>query len=36
MKTIWLASKSPRRAELLASIGVPFDVLHFNDDAGTH
>ena len=36
MKTIWLASKSPRRAELLASMGVPFDVLQFKDDAGTH
>lgn len=36
MKTIWLASKSPRRAELLASMGVPFDVLQFKDDAGAH
>ena len=34
MKTIWLASKSPRRAELLASMGVPFDVLQFKDDGG--
>ncbi len=36
MKTIWLASKSPRRAELLASMGVPFDVLQFKDDAGAY
>ena len=36
MQTIWLASKSPRRAELLASMGVPFDVLQFKDDAGAH
>lgn len=34
MKTIWLASKSPRRAELLASMGVPFEVLQFKDDGG--
>jgi len=34
MKKIWLASQSPRRAELLASMGVPFDVLQFKDDAG--
>lgn len=34
MKTIWLASKSPRRAELLGSMGVPFEVLQFKDDGG--
>ena len=34
MKKIWLASQSPRRAELLASMGVPFDVLQFKDDTG--
>ena len=34
MQTIWLASKSPRRAELLAGMGVPFEVLQFTDDAG--
>jgi septum formation protein len=36
MQTIWLASKSPRRAELLTGMGVPFQVLQFTDDAGTH
>lgn len=35
MQTIWLASKSPRRAELLEGMGVPFEVLQFTDDAGT-
>ena len=35
MQTIWLASKSPRRAELLTGMGVPFEVLQFTDDAGT-
>lgn len=34
MPTIWLASKSPRRAELLQGMGVPFEVLQFTDDAG--
>lgn len=34
MQTIWLASKSPRRAELLEGMGVPFEVLQFTDDAG--
>ncbi len=34
MQTIWLASKSPRRAELLRDMGVPFEVLQFTDDAG--
>ena len=34
MQTIWLASKSPRRAELLQGMGVPFEVLRFTDDAG--
>lgn len=34
MQTIWLASKSPRRAELLQGMGVPFEVLQFTDDAG--
>lgn len=34
MQTIWLASKSPRRAELLQAMGVPFEVLQFTDDAG--
>lgn len=34
MKTIWLASKSPRRAELLHGMGVPFEVLQFTDGAG--
>lgn len=34
MQTIWLASKSPRRAELLAGMGVPFEVLHFTDRVG--
>ncbi len=29
METIWLASKSPRRAELLHGMGVPFEVLQF-------
>ena len=36
MQRIWLASKSPRRAELLHSMKVPFDVLQFQDDAGQH
>lgn len=35
MQTIWLASKSPRRAELLTCMGIPFEVLQFTDDAGT-
>jgi septum formation protein len=34
MQTIWLASKSPRRAELLRGMGVPFEVLQFTDAAG--
>lgn len=34
MQTIWLASKSPRRAELLAGMGVPFEVLNFIDHVG--
>ena len=34
MQTIWLASKSPRRAELLHGMGVPFEVLQFTDEAG--
>ena len=34
MQTIWLASRSPRRAELLTSMGVPFEVLAFTDHAG--
>lgn len=34
MQTLWLASKSPRRAELLAGMGVPFEVLQFTDDTG--
>lgn len=34
MQTIWLASKSPRRAELLRGMGVPFEVLQFTDGAG--
>ena len=34
MQKIWLASKSPRRAELLQGMGVPFEVLQFTDDAG--
>ncbi|MGV1016257.1 MAG: Maf family protein [Fluviibacter phosphoraccumulans] len=34
MQTIWLASKSPRRAELLTGMGVPFEVLHFTDHVG--
>lgn len=34
MQTLWLASKSPRRAELLTGMGVPFEVLKFTDDAG--
>lgn len=34
MQTIWLASKSPRRAELLSGMGVPFEVLQFTDHAG--
>lgn len=34
MQTIWLASKSPRRAELLQGMGVPFEVLQFTDVAG--
>lgn len=34
MQPIWLASKSPRRAELLTGMGVPFEVLQFTDDAG--
>jgi septum formation protein len=33
MQTIWLASKSPRRAELLQGMGVPFEVLQFTDAA---
>lgn len=35
-RKIWLASKSPRRAELLTGMGVPFDVLQFTDAGGTH
>jgi septum formation protein len=31
---IWLASKSPRRAELLTDMGVPFEVLQFTDGGG--
>ena len=31
---IWLASKSPRRKELLAQIGVAFDVLKLREGAG--
>lgn len=34
MQTIWLASKSPRRSELLKDMGVPFEVLQFLDEAG--
>lgn len=34
MPTIWLASKSPRRGELLAQIGVAFDVLRLREGAG--
>ena len=34
MQTIWLASKSPRRAELLRGMGVPFEILHFPDAEG--
>ena len=34
MQKIWLASKSPRRAELLQGMGVPFEVLQFTDAAG--
>ena len=34
MQTIWLASLSPRRAELLRGMGVPFEVLQLTDDAG--
>ena len=34
MQTIWLASKSPRRAELLTGMGVPFEVLAFTDQDG--
>lgn len=34
MQTLWLASKSPRRAELLAGMGVPFEVLQFTNDQG--
>lgn len=35
MQTLWLASQSPRRAELLSGMGVAFEVLRFTDDAGT-
>ena len=31
MQKIWLASKSPRRAELLTGMNVPFEVLQFTD-----
>ena len=34
MQTIWLASRSPRRAELLTSMGVPVEVLASTDHAG--
>lgn len=34
MQMIWLASKSPRRAELLTGMGVPFEVLAFTDHGG--
>jgi septum formation protein len=34
MQTIWLASKSPRRAELLGCMGVPFEVLQLRDNGG--
>ena len=35
MQTIWLASKSPRRAELLRDMGVSFEVLQFTGMDGT-
>lgn len=34
MQTLWLASKSPRRAELLAGMGVAFEVLQLTDVDG--
>ena len=34
MPTIWLASRSPRRQELLAQIGVAFDVLRLREASG--
>ena len=34
MPTIWLASRSPRRQELLAQIGVEFDVLRLREASG--
>ena len=34
MPKIWLASKSPRRGELLAQIGIAFDVLRLREGAG--
>ncbi|MBU3667299.1 MAG: septum formation inhibitor Maf [Rhodocyclaceae bacterium] len=34
MQTIWLASKSPRRAQLLRDMGVPFEVLKFTGADG--
>lgn len=34
MQKIWLASKSPRRADLLTGMGVSFEVLQFTDGDG--
>ena len=34
MQTIWLPSKSPRRAQLLRDMGVPFEVLKFTGADG--
>lgn len=34
MQTLWLASKSPRRADLLTGMGVSFEILQFKNDQG--
>jgi len=35
-QTIYLASKSPRRRELLQQVGIAFEVLELNDEPGSH
>lgn len=35
-KVLYLASSSPRRAELLRQIGVKFDIIHVNIDESAH
>ena len=35
-QTIYLASKSPRRRELLQQVGIAFDVLELKEEPGSH